>query len=82
VVPNAKRTEIVGWIGEAIKIKLQSPPTEGRANAALLEFVANKLCLPKNSIRLISGKTSRNKIIEIRGSTLESSLSTLGLSPE
>jgi uncharacterized protein (TIGR00251 family) len=82
VIPNAKRTEIVGWIQESIKIKLQAPPTEGRANAVLLEFFANKLSLPKNSIRLISGKTSRNKIIEISGSTVESSLRTLGLSPK
>ncbi len=65
VIPNARRTEVVGMYGDAVKIKIQSPATEGKANAALLELLAGELDLPPRSVRIVSGEKSRDKLIEI-----------------
>ena len=51
--------------GDALKIRLAAPPVDGKANAALIAFVAERLGLPKASVRLISGQTSRRKIVEV-----------------
>ena len=65
IVPNAKRNEVVGAYGDAVKIKVAAPAVEGKANEALLEFVAEKLGLHRRDITLISGEKSRDKLIEI-----------------
>jgi uncharacterized protein (TIGR00251 family) len=65
VQPGARRTEVAGLHGGALKLRLAAPPAEGKANAALVEFVANRLGLPKSAIRLVGGQTSRRKILEI-----------------
>jgi uncharacterized protein (TIGR00251 family) len=67
VVPNAKRSEVVGLHGGAIKIKIQAPAQEGRANAALLEFLAEKLGVPVRQVTLLAGEKSRDKILAIEG---------------
>jgi len=67
VVPNAKRSEVVGLHGEAIKIKIQAPAQEGKANAALLEFLAKKLDVPTRQVTLVAGEKSRDKIVAIEG---------------
>ena len=67
VVPNAKRSEVVGLHGEAIKIKIQAPAQEGKANAALLEFLAEKLDVPTRQVTLVAGEKSRDKIVAIEG---------------
>ena len=67
VVPNAKRSEIVGLHGEAIKIKVQAPAQEGKANAALLDFLAEKLGVPARQVTLVAGEKSRDKILAIEG---------------
>jgi uncharacterized protein (TIGR00251 family) len=67
VVPNAKRSEIVGLHGEAIKIKIQAPAQEGKANAALLEFLAEKLSVPTRQVTLVAGEKSRDKTLAIEG---------------
>ena len=64
IVPNARRPEVVGIHGDAIKIKIHSPATDGKANAALLEFLAEMLDVPSRSVRIISGEKSRDKLIE------------------
>ena len=66
IQPGAKRTEIAGAHGDALKIRLAAPPVDGKANAALLEFLAERLRLPKSEVLLISGHGSRRKIVEIR----------------
>ena len=66
-VPNAKRSEVVRLHGEAIKIKIQAPAQEGRANAALLEFLAEKLGVPVRQVTLLAGEKSRDKIVAIEG---------------
>jgi uncharacterized protein len=72
--PGAKRTAIAGRYGEGaaaqIKIAVHAPPLEGRANAALLEFLAKTFSLPKSAIELVSGDSSRSKVFQIRGITL------------
>ena len=65
VQPGARRTEAAGLHGDALKIRLAAPPVEGKANAALIEFIANRLGLPKSAVRLVSGQTSRRKILEL-----------------
>ncbi|MEK0449779.1 MAG: hypothetical protein RL088_2047 [Verrucomicrobiota bacterium] len=67
IVPNARRTEIVGAHGAAVKIKVQSPATDGKANAALLEFLAETLGIPARSTRIVAGEKSRDKLIEFDG---------------
>lgn len=67
IVPNAKRNEVTGVHGDALKIKIAAPALEGKANEALIEFVAEKLALHRRDITLISGDKSRDKLIEIAG---------------
>lgn len=65
IQPGAKRTEIAGTHGDALKIRLAAPPVDGKANAALIDFVADRLGLAKAAVSLKSGQTSRRKILEI-----------------
>ena len=70
-VPNAPKSQVVGWLGDALKVKIHAPPVEGKANEALCSFLAEALDLPKRSVRLARGETSRKKIVEIEGLTLQ-----------
>jgi uncharacterized protein len=69
VQPRASKDEIAGEIAGALKIRLQSPALEGRANDALIEFLAELLKTPKSAVRILSGERSRIKRLEIRGVT-------------
>jgi uncharacterized protein (TIGR00251 family) len=71
VVPNAKIDSVVGEHGDAIKIKLRAPAVEGKANAALLRFLAEQMKLPRHTIVLQRGHKSRDKLIRIDGLTAE-----------
>ena len=71
VTPNARKTEVVGVVGDALKIKLQAQPVEGQANAALLKWLAAELKMGRGAVVLIRGETSRRKVVEVRGVTLE-----------
>ncbi|MEZ5274762.1 MAG: DUF167 domain-containing protein [Opitutaceae bacterium] len=66
-VPGARRNAVDGPLGEAIKIRLKAPAVDGKANRALLAFLAECLHLRSRDLRLVSGETSRLKIIEVRG---------------
>ena len=76
-IPNAPRTEIVGWLADALKIKLHAPPVEGRANDVLCEFLADHLALPRRAVTLVRGDTSRQKLVRIDGLALTEVLSRL-----
>ena len=65
IQPGAKKTEVAGLHGDALKIRLAAPPVDGKANAALIDFVADRLGLAKSAVTLKSGQASRRKIIEI-----------------
>jgi uncharacterized protein len=67
IVPNAKEDKIAGEHGGAIKIKLRAPAMEGKANASLLAFLAEKLQIPKRAIGLEYGEKSREKLVRIEG---------------
>jgi uncharacterized protein len=67
VIPNAKIDKVVGEHGDAIKIKLRAPAVEGKANAALRRFLAEKLSMPQRTIVLEYGKRSRDKVLRIDG---------------
>ena len=67
VIPNAKIDEVMGEHGDAIKIKLRAPPVEGKANAVLRRFLAEKLGVPQRAIVLDRGERSRDKVIRIDG---------------
>jgi uncharacterized protein len=69
VQPRASKDEIAGEIAGALKIRLQAPALEGRANEALIEFLAQLLKTPKGAVRILSGERSRVKRLEIRGVT-------------
>jgi hypothetical protein len=68
-IPNAPRTEIAGWLGDALKIKVHAPALEGRANDELCAFLAAKLRLPKRAVTLLQGEKSRQKVVHIAGIT-------------
>ena len=67
VVPGASRSGIVGWLGEYLKVRIQAPPTDGKANEALCEFLASEFRLPQTAVRIASGFSSRKKIVEVDG---------------
>jgi uncharacterized protein len=67
VVPNAKINKVVGEHGGAIKIKLRAPAVEGKANAALISFLAERLKVPARMIVLLRGQKSRDKLVRIDG---------------
>ena len=72
--PGAKRTAITGIYGECqaaqLKIAVHAPPIEGRANEALIAFLAVTFGLPKSAVEIISGELSRSKVFLLRGATL------------
>jgi len=65
--PRASKNEIAGEIDGALRVRLQAPALEDRANQALVEFLARVLRTPKSAVRLLSGERSRNKRVEVRG---------------
>jgi uncharacterized protein (TIGR00251 family) len=69
VQPRASKDEIAGVIEGALKIRLQAPALENRANEALVEFLAHLLKTPKSAVRILGGERSRIKRIEVRGVT-------------
>ena len=71
VIPRAKKNAFVGWHGEALKVRLAAPPVEGKANNALIAFLADALGVRKQEVELLSGARSRQKRLLIRGLTPE-----------
>ena len=71
VIPNAPRDEVAGWLGDALKVKIHAPALEGRANDALVEFLARRLALPRRAVALVRGDRSHHKVVQIAGLTLE-----------
>ena len=71
IQPGAKKTEFAGLHGDALKIRLAAPPVDGKANEALIRFIADTLALPKSAVCLKSGQTSRRKVLEVTGALPE-----------
>ena len=69
VQPCASRREIAGVHGDALKVRLTSPPVEGAANEELIELLANTFAVSRRAIRILAGGNSRSKVVEIEGIT-------------
>jgi uncharacterized protein len=78
VHPRARKNAITGELGDALKVSLTTPPVEGRANHACIEFFAKLLKVPRSSVTIASGQTSRNKVIRVAGLTAQQLRDRLG----
>lgn len=67
VQPRASRTEIVGVHGEALKVRVHAPPVDGAANDAVVTMLAERLQVARSQVQVISGHTSRTKVVEVSG---------------
>ena len=67
VVPRASKNEIAGIHGDALKVRLTAPPVEGRANEALIAFLAKRLGVRKSQVEIVAGATLRRKMIRVIG---------------
>ncbi len=70
--PRASKNEIVGLQGISLKVRVTAPPVEGMANDALVELLSKELQTPRRNVCIVSGHSSRTKVIEISGVDLES----------
>ncbi len=81
VQPGAKKTAITGVYGESassqLKIAVRAPPIEGRANSALIAFIAELFELPRNKVELVTGELSRSKVFLLRGVSFEKAMAKL-----
>lgn len=71
VQPRARKNAITGTIGDALKLSLTAPPVEGKANQAVIDFLADFFDIPRSSVTIASGKTNRLKMVNIRGAMLD-----------
>ena len=78
LTPRASRDQIDGWDGDLLRVRVAAPPVEGRANDALLRLLAKALDLPPSRLRLVKGRTSREKVIAVEGVSEEDARARLG----
>ena len=78
VHPRAKKNGITGTVGDALKLALTSPPVDGKANAACIEFFAKLFRVPRSSVTIAAGATSRNKVVKVAGITAAAAREVLG----
>ena len=79
VLPGASKNEVVGLTDGTWKVRLTAPPIDGRANLALVEFLAERLHVSRSQVVLIKGNTSRNKIVAVYGLSSEEITRTLSI---
>ena len=79
VAPRARRTEVAGFHGDALKVRLAAPPVDNQANRALLEFLAERLGVGRSTLDLLSGQTGRDKRVLVRGVRGDAVRSRLGV---
>ena len=70
ITPNAKKTEVIGVLDDALKMKLQAQPIEGKANEALVRYLAEALSVPRSAVTITHGLTSKRKLVEVRSPDL------------
>jgi len=78
VVPRAKRNQIMGVKGGILKVRIAAPPVKGKANEALVEFLAQALGVRKWQVEIVSGQRTRNKTLRVRGLSEEETRQRLG----
>ncbi|HZS99140.1 MAG TPA: DUF167 domain-containing protein [Terriglobales bacterium] len=69
--PRARKSAITGELGDALKVSLTAPPIDGKANEACIEFFANLLKVPRASVSIAAGQSSRSKIVRVAGVTAQ-----------
>ena len=69
VQPRARRSELAGVHGGALRVRLMAPPVDGAANDALTTFLAERFGVPRRAVTIVSGHTSRDKVVEVEGVT-------------
>ena len=79
VHPRARKDAITGEVGDALKVSLTSPPVDGRANEACIDFFAKLLKVSRTSVTIAAGHSSRNKVIRVSGMTAAQLRTGLGL---
>lgn len=79
VQPRAARNAVAGMLGDAVKLAVTAPPVDGKANEAVVEFLAALFGVAKSSIAIVSGQSGRNKVIAVRGRTADEIRKALGL---
>ena len=77
IQPGAKRSATCGMFGNSVKIAVQAPPVDGKANSALREFLAERLKIPTSRVTLVSGTSGRDKKIRAAGITPEQAMTAL-----
>jgi uncharacterized protein len=79
VVPRASKSEIVGEMDGALKIRIASPPVDGAANAELIKLLAKTFSIAKSEVEITGGQTSKSKQIKLNGVTAEKFQSAVGV---
>ena len=79
VQPRASKNGLAGTMDDAVKLRITAPPVDGEANNAVVHFFADLFRLPQKEIGIVSGLSSRTKIVEISGITKEMALKTLNI---
>jgi uncharacterized protein (TIGR00251 family) len=77
VQPRASRSEFAGLMGDRLRVRLNAPPVDGRANAALVEFIAEAFDVPRAAVSIESGLSGRNKRVRVRGAALPAALQSI-----
>ena len=77
VIPRSSRTRVDGRRGDAILIRLNAPPVDGAANDALIAFLSDVLDVPRRSIAIVSGQTSRDKRVRVEGIDTDAAITRL-----
>jgi uncharacterized protein (TIGR00251 family) len=81
VHPRARRSEITGRLGDAWKLSLAAPPVDGKANDECIRFLAERAGVPRSRVRIVTGLTSRIKVVEIEGVPQDDLERRLSVSP-
>lgn len=69
VVPGASKSEITGWLGKELKVRVSAPPERGKANSAVESIIADALQLPSEFVKIVAGKSAARKTVEVQGLT-------------
>jgi uncharacterized protein (TIGR00251 family) len=77
VTPNARVDEIRDFTGDVLQVRLKAPPVDGKANEALVRFIAERLGLPRSAVSLARGATGRSKLLAVSGITREEAIARL-----
>lgn len=78
-IPRASKNEIQGAHGDALKVRLQAPPVEGKANTALIRFLSETLDIPRAQLSITAGETGRHKTVLLTGISKAALIQKLGL---